>query len=410
MFKRRVFIFGGCSFVTILLLSSLYLACAYELDPLCFFHLPREIKVDESGAPTDIAIPMDNNMRIQAAGIINNYKFDSIILGSSMLENTSSAYCNKALGGIFVNISLSGSSLYERKFVLAYALREKKLKKVIYSLDSMYLNCILEHNAYPLSNWKWLYTTPVNFLQIFTYMQSKEYILEVLWGDRKSNQWVQEIYYGKKKIKYIKTPDRPNNFMVPYHMNLFGGIENWIANQDNKKGVKDFLFKDVPLKAELPIHQELKKDLDKETEGKKYVEENLFFIIEKNPDTMFYLVFPPYWRYNFADWRQHTPTSFSLHQSIIRYVVKRGEELGNVAVYGFEDCPFVEDISNYTDTYHYHPKINEYIVDSIKLKKHLLTSKNVENYLSRCEKLAVKFDFKALADDVKERTSPHITK
>jgi hypothetical protein len=49
-------------------------------------------------------------MRQQAAGIINNYEFDSIILGTSMLENTSAKEAGEKLGGKFMNISLSGSN------------------------------------------------------------------------------------------------------------------------------------------------------------------------------------------------------------------------------------------------------------------------------------------------------------
>ena len=50
------------------------------------------------------------NMRQQAAGIINNYEFDSIILGTSMLENTSAKEADEKLGSKFMNISLSGSN------------------------------------------------------------------------------------------------------------------------------------------------------------------------------------------------------------------------------------------------------------------------------------------------------------
>ena len=77
-------------------------------------------------------------MRQQAAGIINNYEFDSIILGTSMLENTSAKEAGEKLGGKFMNISLSGSNFYERSFVLEYALRKKEIKKIIYSLDEYF--------------------------------------------------------------------------------------------------------------------------------------------------------------------------------------------------------------------------------------------------------------------------------
>ena len=40
-------------------------------------------------------------MRLQAAGVINNFDFDSVVFGSSMLENTSAKEASKKLGGNF---------------------------------------------------------------------------------------------------------------------------------------------------------------------------------------------------------------------------------------------------------------------------------------------------------------------
>lgn len=65
-------------------------------------------------------------MRQQAAGIINNYDFDSAILGTSMLVNTSAKEANEILGGRFFNISMQASNFYERSFVLQYAIDKKK--------------------------------------------------------------------------------------------------------------------------------------------------------------------------------------------------------------------------------------------------------------------------------------------
>lgn len=74
-------------------------------------------------------------MRTQAAGIINNYDFDSVILGSSMLENTSVKEAGEKLGGKFFNISIAGSDLKDKEILLSYLLDKKDIKKIIFLLD-----------------------------------------------------------------------------------------------------------------------------------------------------------------------------------------------------------------------------------------------------------------------------------
>lgn len=46
------------------------------------------------------------DMRMQARGLILYKDFDSAIIGTSMLENTSAKEANKKLGGNWINLSL----------------------------------------------------------------------------------------------------------------------------------------------------------------------------------------------------------------------------------------------------------------------------------------------------------------
>lgn len=107
-----------------LIFALIFVITFYTIDPLQFFH---RSKVQNS--------PLSSNMRAQAAGILNTFDIDSIILGTSMLANTSASEASAKLGGKFFNISILGGSYYERAFLLKKAL-QKNLKNVIYSLDS----------------------------------------------------------------------------------------------------------------------------------------------------------------------------------------------------------------------------------------------------------------------------------
>ena len=70
-------------FVGILIILSLYF-----YDPFLLYHKPyfREEK-------------FSSDMRMQAKGIIKHYDFDSYILGTSMLGNTSAKEAKEKLGG-----------------------------------------------------------------------------------------------------------------------------------------------------------------------------------------------------------------------------------------------------------------------------------------------------------------------
>lgn len=386
MYKKKSLSFVFCCLVIMIFIIIIYSYVAYVVDPLYFYHSSYVDRNNGKCIATDRKIILDGNMRLQAAGIINIYDFNSVVLGTSMLENTSSKYCDKTIGGSFVNLSLSGSNFYERSIILRYLFSKKSINNIVYSMDNAYFNCNKEYDRFKLENWEYIYAEyGVPLIKYF----EKKYIYDILKGNKS----------GKEN-----TPDRPNAWLnSPEHMCRFGGLDNWVKNQD-KQGVENFLKKTVPEMAYRSINTNkgFIRNIDKEKKSKKYINDNLFIYAEKFPNTNFYLIFPPYWRFVFAKWRQIDGEEYYLHQEIVKYVVERAELLGNVYVFGFEDCDFVDDISNYKDTTHYHPWINEYMIDSIVVGRHLLTSQNVDIYLDRSEKLALNFDFKELAADVKK--------
>ena len=83
MYKKFIKLFFICIFI----FPSIFFILAYYRDPIQVFH-KSYIGCENY---------FDDNMRLQAAGVINNFDFDSIIFGSSMLENTSAKEASKNL-------------------------------------------------------------------------------------------------------------------------------------------------------------------------------------------------------------------------------------------------------------------------------------------------------------------------
>lgn len=125
MYKTRTIVFIAICHCLPFAILLCYLSIAYKVDPLYLYASPSDTSGNAGLLSTDVPVTLHPNMRFQAAGIANIYDFDSIILGTSMLENTSSADCNEKIGGTFVNVSLSGSNYFERSIVLNYFLHKK---------------------------------------------------------------------------------------------------------------------------------------------------------------------------------------------------------------------------------------------------------------------------------------------
>ncbi len=366
----------------IILFPLLVIGIFYYYDPMQIFH-KSYLKKD---------LYLHENMRQQAAGIINNYEFDSIILGTSMLENTSSLEASKLLGGDFVNISLSGSDFYERNLVLSYAIKLKKIKRVIYSLDSFaYLDQRKGDPLYPIETFHYLYDSN-SFNDIKAYWNDKFFKCIIKFSE-------EPICIGNKK-----TFEYPNVwFTNKSHSDRFGGLENWFKAQNNAP-IKD-TFPSITFYID-KIKKNEKISLDKIDEkikkAKEYVDETLLQNVSKYPNTEFIMVFPPYSRMNYAMWTQCNLPYYELHKVIIKYLTEKSNEYKNLKIYGFEDNDFLDNISNYKDIFHYHQSINSMMLENFKNQKGLLTITNVDNYIKISEEKALNYNVNDIADKIEE--------
>lgn len=346
----------------------------YIIDPLQFFH--RSWFHNEN--------LLSSNMREQVPGIINNYDYDSAILGSSMLENTSSYEAGSKLGGKFINISLRASDFYERSFVLKKLLKNN-IKTVIYSMDHYYLYLSKGNPSYNTSNWISLYSN--NPLRYFLYYMTKQNFINLF----------------KKDVGLTKTNlDTPFAWMFqPQTTKRFGGLDKWIDD------ISCFELQDLLVKSVLDIadtydlgnYKEI-HDFKNELNVYKYLDEYILRFVSDHKNTEFHLVFPPYYRLTYAKWLKFEPKLFFCYLNSIRYLVGKAKNTPNLHIYGFENEKFLDNIDNYTDPYHYHPKYNSYMLDSIVDGKEL-TEKNVDEYLKHIEKKASDFDLKNFVDVVR---------
>lgn len=348
------------------------------LDPLQIFH----------------KAPFSNGLFIkkqvtQNAGIINSYDFDSIILGTSMLENTSSNEASELLNSNFVNISIAGSRLSTRALVLNHALNNKDLKNVIISLDGFdKIGEYRDNNA--VSDYDFLYNenkyddikvySKLIYLAVAACQIAREYIAPC-----------------KKQLRNIETL----NEWYSYKNNSkrFGGLDKWFE-ADNRDDVID-AFKQIVKQSKCIKNKDCTFDsVSKYDYVKVSFDEYIFKYAKSNPKTEFHLVFPPFSRLRYSMWSQANPAVFESYISAIRYIVYKSNSVNNIFVYGFDHLSFVDDISNYRDTRHFHPKINSMMLYAIKDKEHLLSTHTVDSYIKNIILLANEYDFLSMADKI----------
>ncbi|MCW1361133.1 hypothetical protein OLQ22_09085 [Campylobacter jejuni] len=345
-------------------------ALLYIRDPFWFFHKPyfRE----ES---------FMRDMRMQARGIILHKDFDSVIIGTSMLENTSAKEASEKLGDKWVNLSLSGSALNERNIILNYLFKHKQIRKIIYSLDVFTLNNALEQDT---KSFSFIYND--NAYKNFKVYFSKKFILCALTFSKK------EKCIGKSNLDTLVNWGIENK-------NEFGNFKNWNKNLLQSKELQDSVLNIQDFNPNYNI------DISK---NKNYIKQQLLKIINKHPNTRFYLIIPSYSRLNyrlcsFEGYYNKDSELFSKYQAVLKWLVKETSKYPNVKIYGFDDLDYADDIRNYKDPAHYNTNMNSMQLDAIKNQTNILTPENMDEYFKIMEEKIRNYDLTPFVEFIKKQ-------
>lgn len=379
--KKIVFTF----IITSIILVPLFFTILFIYDPLRIFHKPWMHKTY-----------LQQNMRQQAAGIINHWEYDSVILGTSILECTSAKEASEKLGGKFINISLAGSYFFERAIVLDYLLEKKPIKKIIYSLDNVGLvSTGKSDGTFKISSWAYLYDD--NALNDFNAYINDKY-LKCLFS-----------LSSKRKCFGRKTDfDRPNTWHdLPDQSVRFGGIDNWFKAKENEQIKYAFqmiltTIKNIK-KGKIHLDKNLATNIKKSEE---YIDKNLIQYVKKYPDVEFIFILPPYSRIKFAIDAQYEKSIFKRYKESVKYIVSKRNNLSNLSIYGWGNHAFVDNIANYKDPQHYEYKINSWMLDAIKRNEGLLTSSNINEYLDTFTDKSLKYDLYELGHTIEQYLNP----
>lgn len=385
--ENKAKFFTMITFTVTLLYFTVLIGHNFILDPWQFCHKPwfRETT-------------FIRNARFQNAGLINNYQFDSIILGTSMAENFSAKEASKLWGTHFINLSVSGSYYSERSLVLKRTLAKKNIKNIIFTLDFYpYAGVGTFRRDYPVEQFSFLYNQNrfddmaiyLNWT-FFTCWSLKNSCTDLLPGNRRFS--LESLYeWGS----------------APMYMRRFGGLKNWLSEKEDDQMQAAFkLIIDAADKVRnnnIPQFTTAKK-----TQYQKNLQDSFVYYIAKeaetHQDTQFYLFFPPFSRIRYAVWQQSNPDYFKLYTQYIHFVADTAQQYGNIHVFGFDALDFPDNIAHYKDTKHFGVEIDSKILHWMKNRQHELTDKNIADYIETITRKARQYDLVRLARIINDHT------
>lgn len=358
----KQFIFGVCLIslpVVVVLFGILWL-----YDPLQLFHKPIFRETTFFG-----------DMRLAARGIIRYYDFDSVILGTSMLENTSAKEAGEKLGGKWVNLSLINSSYDERAVILEYLFGYKKPQKIIYSLESFTIASIKDS-----SRFDYLYDgNPLDDFKV--YLNDKFILCALAWRESKDCT-------GRDLEELLKWSNHEDLKI------LFGGFEKWL-----KYGKKETIamlknIKDTPF-----VVKKDNFDLEKQ---RNYIQTYVLDFVAENPQTQFYFIVPTYSRLSYRIGSDNFDNKVFYNRALnLKWFVQELEKYPNTKIFGFDTLDYADDIASYRDFIHYNVDMNSLHLDSIKQGKHILDSNNIDSYLKAMEDKIKNYDLKPFIEKAK---------
>lgn len=323
------------------------------IDPLFHYHKPLE----------NYEYPL-NNERYQNDGITRNFEYDSIITGSSMVENFKASQASYVFDADFIKIPFSGGRYKEINDNLQRAYDAgKNIKYVIRCLDYSVLvqdkDSYREDFDYPI----YLYND--NLLDDVNYVLNKSIFLN----------------RTRKVIKYTDEGNETTNF---------DDYVNWNSSYTfGAKAVLDTYTLDEKAETVQALSE------DERITVLENIRQNVTDLADAHPETTFYMFFPPYsicyWEVldnnGQIDWR------IDAEQVAIEEILKHP----NIKLYSFcSNFELVCDLNNYKDQAHYGEWVNSRILAWMYDGKYLLTQDNYEEYIETIREFYNSYDYASL--------------
>jgi len=263
-------------------------------------------------------------------GLAKNQAYDTVVSGSSIMENTRNDFVARACGGPAVNLSMPAMSASEQRLMLETAFARRPLRRIIAVLDFNEFSGGIDERqdvAGPLP--RYLYDrNPFNDLP---YLLSWDVLVK---------SW--RIVTGDTSEKFTSDPNAA----------WFWGNVKRFGREEVLRGL-DLAHLNARYGQPQRTLEGMRASFD----------HNLLPLLRGHPETEFDLVWPPYSILVWVDFAQRDQLQVTF--DFKRYVFDATRELANVRIVDLQaERAITHDLDRYTDLYHFDPAINERLVES----------------------------------------------
>lgn len=292
-------------------------------------------------------------------GILRNFDYDTVITGTSMAQNFKTSEAEALFGGTCVKTTFSGAGFEELSNNLERALRRNDdLHTVIWTLD--YGGLIRDadwgqYDGYP------------------TYLYDDNPFNDVSYVFNKSI-WYQNVLANL----FMTLTGAPSTTMDEYSA--------WTKDTGHVYIMRSY--------KRLAVREEMAAGLDdKEKEMvAENVRKNFVDLINKYPDTTFYIFYTPYSIYYWDSLKQEGRMQKQFDAELIATELLL--ECPNARLYNFNDKhEIINDAHNYRDKEHYSAEINSKILQWMAEDDGLVTKENYKDRLAEEKEYYLNYDY-----------------
>lgn len=290
----------------------------------------------------------------QVIGSIRHFSYDSVLLGSSVVENCDSSYLDNAYGIKTLKVVKGSGSTADLMYYLGKAHEKQDIKRVFYGLDLFALKMPCEVTVVSQYSPNYLYTETI--LDDGAYLFNKDVLLKKIplmlaysFADKNTGghayDWSEDKTFGPAKaMEAYEGPYVQSGESVSGEQDAAGAKD--ASETKDAAGAKNFLPE---------------KDF---TDDKEIIAANIALITEEiasHPDTLYTVFFPPYSLLMWDDTCRQGELSEYCY--MLDEALRTLLSYDNVEIYYFQtDTDIVCNLDLYMDKVHYSPDINQYML------------------------------------------------
>lgn len=322
------------------------------IDPFFHFHKPvPELRYNLTS----------DNQRYLTDGILKNFKYDAVIIGTSMTENFKSSEFDNLWQCNSVKVPLPGATYKEIGDNLKRAFTgNENIKYVFCSLDRQWLLASKDHMLYQEE----LYPT---------YLYDNN-----IWND---------VKYILNKTVILKNDLATLRYTKDGHETTsFDDYSNWSDLYQYGKDAVLGSYDRQSQKMEKQMTKELKQQV------RESINQNITTIARNNPDTVFYYFMTPY----SVLWWDSLLRDGTFEQNIAAEKVAIEELLQckNIKLFSFaNNFALITNLDHYKDTSHYSGEVNSQIARWMKTNEYRINKGNYIEYLENIRSFYKNFNY-----------------